>query len=79
MRDLMRGCVGTKFSSRYGDLICDLALDAVHTVASDDGAGHKEIDIKRFAKVEKIPGGELADCKVCVALLARALTTRAAL
>ena len=64
MRDLMRGCVGTKFSSRYGDLICDLALDAVHTVSIDDGAGHKEIDIKRFAKVEKIPGGELSDCKV---------------
>jgi len=64
MRELMRGCVGTKFSARYGDLVCDLALDAVHTVSQDDGAGHKEIDIKRFAKVEKIPGGELEECKV---------------
>ena len=64
MRDLMRGCVGTKFSARYGDLICDLALDAVHMVTIDDGAGHREIDIKRFAKVEKIPGGQLSDCVV---------------
>jgi T-complex protein 1 subunit gamma len=64
MRDLMRACVGTKFSSRYGDLVCDLALAAVKTVLQDDGAGHREIDIKRFAKVEKMPGGELEDCKV---------------
>merc|ERR1719428_1402625 len=26
--------------------------------------GRKEIDIKRYAKVEKIPGGELDDCVV---------------
>jgi len=64
MRDLIRSCIGTKFSSRYGDLICDLALEAVTRVATDDGSGRKDIDIKRYAKVEKIPGGELEDCKV---------------
>ena len=64
MRDLMRACIGTKFSSRYGDLICDLALDAVTRVAVTDSSGRKEIDIKRYAKVEKFPGGELSDCRV---------------
>jgi T-complex protein 1 subunit gamma len=64
MRDLMRACIGTKFSSRYGDLICDLALDAVTKVSVTDSSGRKEIDIKRYAKVEKFPGGELSDCRV---------------
>lgn len=64
MRGIIRSCIGTKFSSRYGDLVCDLALDAVTRVAVDDGTGKKEIDIKRYAKVEKIPGGELDDCRV---------------
>jgi T-complex protein 1 subunit gamma len=64
MRDIIRSCIGTKFSSRYGDLVCDLALEAVTRVAVDDGTGKKEIDIKRYAKVEKIPGGELDDCRV---------------
>ncbi len=64
MRDLIRSCIGTKFSSRYGDLICDLALDAVTRVATDDGSGHVDIDLKKYAKVEKIPGGELEECRV---------------
>ena len=29
----------------------------------EDG-GRKEIDIKRYAKVEKIPGGDMEDCRV---------------
>jgi T-complex protein 1 subunit gamma len=40
-----------------------LALDAVSCVAMDD-AGRKEIDIKRYAKTEKIPGGDMEDCRV---------------
>lgn len=42
----------------------ELALDAVQTVAQDLGGGHTEIDIKNYAKVEKIPGGTIEDCKV---------------
>jgi hypothetical protein len=53
MRTLIRSCIGTKFVSRYGDLICDMALDAVLKVTVDVG-GTKEIDIKRYAKVEKV-------------------------
>ena len=35
------------------DLACDMALDAVETVAVQSG-DRKEIDIKRYAKVEKV-------------------------
>jgi len=40
-----------------------MALDAVLRVVVDVG-GRKEVDIKRYAKVEKIPGGEIDDCTV---------------
>lgn len=65
MRSLIRSCIATKFSARYGDLISDLALAAVRTVTVEEGAGGaKEIDTKRYARVEKIPGGELDECTV---------------
>jgi len=37
-----------------GDLACNIALDAVSTVAIDRGDNRKEIDIKNYAKVEKV-------------------------
>ena len=40
-----------------------LSLEAVRTVFVEDG-GRKDIDIKRYAKVEKIPGGDMDDCRV---------------
>ncbi|KAK3117045.1 T-complex protein 1 subunit gamma [Teratosphaeriaceae sp. CCFEE 6253] len=61
MRDLIGTSIGTKFTSRYSDLMCQLALTAVRTVAHDAGGGKKEVDIKRYARVEKIPGGEIED------------------
>jgi T-complex protein 1 subunit gamma len=42
----------------------ELALQAVQTVAVDIAPGHKEIDIKNYAKVEKVPGGTIEDCRV---------------
>ncbi len=42
----------------------ELALDAVQLVSVDHGDGQKEIDVKQYAKVEKIPGGTIEDCKV---------------
>ena len=36
-----------------GDLACNIALDAVRTIARDQG-DTKEIDIKNYAKVEKV-------------------------
>jgi T-complex protein 1 subunit gamma len=64
MRNLITTSIGTKFTSRYSDLMCDLALQAVRTVSHDAGGGKKEVDIKRYARVEKVPGGEIEDSKV---------------
>ncbi len=36
------------------DLACQIALDATEIVTIDEGGGRKEIDIKRYAKVEKV-------------------------
>merc|ERR1740128_1181324 len=63
VRKVIQSCVGTKFIARWSDLACDIAMDAVKTV-SMDMAGKKEIDIKRYAKVEKIPGGTIEDSRV---------------
>eukprot|EP01048_Picozoa_sp_COSAG05_P026946 COSAG05_NODE_7616_length_789_cov_2.005797_1_plen_224_part_10 len=64
MGELVETTVGTKFTSRFSSMMVKLALDAVKTVAVTDDGGRLEIDIKRFAKVEKIPGGEIDDCRV---------------
>merc|ERR1712019_288947 len=47
-----------------GTLISDLAIKAVKTVCITHADGRKEIDVKRYAKVEKIPGGDLSECVV---------------
>lgn len=64
VREIVRGSIDTKFSSRWGTLISDLAIKATKTVCIIKDDGRKEIDIKRFAKVEKLQGGELTDCQV---------------
>lgn len=77
MKSLVHSCIGTKFSSRWNDIMIDMALKAVLTVArelptpsapsgdvSDLYSQRMEVDIKRYAKVEKIPGGEINDCAV---------------
>ena len=63
MIKLIESCTGTKFIARFSRVMVDLALDAVQTVHIDD-SGRKEIDIKRYAKVEKIAGGDIEDCRV---------------
>jgi T-complex protein 1 subunit gamma len=57
---VLQTCLGTKFTTRWSDLMCNLALDAVLTVALE-ADGRKEVDVKRYAKVEKIPGGEIEE------------------
>jgi len=63
MVKLIESCTGTKFIARFSKVMVELALEAVKTVFIDDG-GRKEIDIKRYAKVEKIAGGDIEDCHV---------------
>lgn len=43
--------------------MCTLAYDAVKTVTITKN-NKKEIDIKRYARIEKIPGGMVEDCQV---------------
>ncbi|WWC66919.1 T-complex protein 1 subunit gamma [Kwoniella pini CBS 10737] len=86
MMALIKTSIGTKFSSRWSDLMCSLALQAVQTVAvsaeaesglvggttssslEDKTAGAplniKTVDIKRYARVEKVPGGEIEESRV---------------
>lgn len=45
------------------DLACEMAIKAVRTVHMTEN-GRTEIDIKRFAKVEKVPGGSIEDSVV---------------
>lgn len=64
MYNLISSSIGTKFVARWSEMMCNLALKAVRTVSHDAGGGKKEVDIKRYAKVEKIPGGEIEDSRV---------------
>merc|ERR1711963_1090655 len=64
VRKVIESCVGTKFISKWSDLACDIAMEAVKTVTIESTGGKKEIDIKRYAKVEKLPGGTIEDSQV---------------
>jgi T-complex protein 1 subunit gamma len=65
MHQLISSSIGTKFVSRWSELMCSLALTAVRTVTWEVGNGGKrEVDIKRYARVEKVPGGEIEDSRV---------------
>ena len=69
MTDVIRSCVGTKFVGRWGSLIVDMALTAVQRITVEASNGRKTVDLKRFARVEKIPGGEMTDCEVLDGLM----------
>jgi T-complex protein 1 subunit gamma len=63
LMDVVRSCIGTKFISRWEELACQIAIKAVSTVRLTMES-KTEIDIKRYVKVEKLPGGDFEDCKV---------------
>merc|ERR1711871_770677 len=79
MTTLVNSCVGTKFSARWGELVIKLALEATMRVVSESNTGSedgaagapakKEVDIKRYAKVEKIPGGEPSESRVLTGVM----------
>ncbi|CAF92695.1 unnamed protein product, partial [Tetraodon nigroviridis] len=60
MLKIIHSAINTKVLSRWSELACSIALDAVRTVELEDN-GRKEIDIKKYAKVEKVPGGIIED------------------
>ncbi|CAG7831860.1 unnamed protein product [Allacma fusca] len=63
VRDIIRSCIGTKFISKWAEMAVDIAEEAVKTVYIEEN-GRKEIDIKRYAKIEKLPGGRIEDSYV---------------
>jgi T-complex protein 1 subunit gamma len=63
VNDVIKSCLATKFASKWDNLISDLALKAVKIVYNKDSKVF-DCDIKKYAKVEKIPGGELSECVV---------------
>ena len=65
VRKALQSCVGTKFADRWGSLVVDLALNACRVVLSGtNNPGKLNVEIKRYAKIEKIPGGTLDECRV---------------
>ena len=63
LREIVSSTIGTKFSARWGLQMVDIAIDAVMKVVTRRGE-YTEVDIKRYVRIEKIPGGELSDCGV---------------
>ncbi|KAG8222191.1 hypothetical protein J437_LFUL001283, partial [Ladona fulva] len=51
MVEVLNSCIGTKFIGKWSKIACNIALDAVKTVMLEEN-GRREIDIKRYAKVE---------------------------
>jgi len=65
LENVVKACLGTKFNSRQEELMCGLAVDATLRVCRKDTyTGNTEIDIKRYAKIEKIPGGAVEESRV---------------
>ena len=62
---VVRACLGTKFVSQYGDLMVGIALDAVNIVRGNSkDATAADIDLKKYARVDKLPGGDVTESHV---------------
>lgn len=66
--EVLSSCIGTKFLGQYGHFACKLAIKAVKTTFIEEN-GRKEIDIKRYARIEKVPGGTIEDSQVLDGLM----------
>jgi T-complex protein 1 subunit gamma len=53
-----------------GPHVCRLALDTIRTVSADD-ARVLTVNIKRYARVEKVPGGEIESSRVLSGVMFR--------
>uniref|UniRef100_A0A914C9B7 T-complex protein 1 subunit gamma n=1 Tax=Acrobeloides nanus TaxID=290746 RepID=A0A914C9B7_9BILA len=60
---VVKSCLATKMLANYMDLAVKIALDAVRTIDVTKH-GYHEIDIKRYCRMEKIPGGSIEDSSV---------------
>lgn len=66
MLNIIKSAINTKAISHWSDLACGIALDAVKTVEFEEN-GRKEIDIKNYAKVEKVSMLWILSC-FCISL-----------
>uniref|UniRef100_A0A8C5VXF0 CCT-gamma n=1 Tax=Microcebus murinus TaxID=30608 RepID=A0A8C5VXF0_MICMU len=74
MLNIINNSITTKAISQWSSLACNIALDAVKTVQFEEN-GQKEIDIKKYARVEKIPGGIIEDsCVLCGVMINKDVT-----
>ncbi|KAH3899068.1 T-complex protein 1 subunit gamma [Saccharomycodes ludwigii] len=77
MKKLIKASIGTKYVNHWSEKMCKLALKAVKSVKIDlrgtdtsidadlaDQSSRYEIDIKRYVRVEKIPGGDVLDSRI---------------
>lgn len=65
VEEIVKACLGTKYNSKEENLMCSLAVEAtLRVVRVDPHTGAKDIDVKRYAKIEKIPGGAIEDSSV---------------
>ena len=53
METVVRSCLGTKMLGRWMDLAVNIAMNAVRTISIEKD-GYKEIDIKRYCRIEKV-------------------------
>ena len=53
MLKIVKSAIGTKFIRKWSDMACDMAMSAVETVVLEKG-DRKEIDIKRYVRIEKV-------------------------
>ena len=63
LKELVMSAIGTKFSSRWGEQMVNMAISSVLKVVTKRG-DYTEVDVKRYVRIEKIPGGELSECSV---------------
>lgn len=64
VKAVVTSCIGTKFTHRHSDLMCKLAIESVKRVAIKDDDGKVDVDVKRYARIEKIPGGTIEQSQV---------------
>ena len=50
----LTSCIGTKFASRWGKLITDIAIKATRTIMRGGNLNKLNLEVKRYAKVEKV-------------------------
>lgn len=63
LETVVKSCLSTKMLAQHMDLAVNIAINAVKTISITKNDYH-EIDIKRYCRVEKIPGGRIQDSQV---------------